>query len=116
MKYQVGDRVLILHSNEEADVVDIINDKMLLVDVQGVQFPVYMDKVDFPYLKKFTEKKIVPVKKEKQYVDDVKKEKSVKAERREDGVWLTILPVMITDELGHEIVDELKLYLANHTG
>lgn len=116
MKYQVGDRILILHSNEEADVVDIINDKMLLVDVQGVQFPVYMDQVDFPYFKRFTEKKIFPVKKEKQYVDDVRKEKTEKSERREDGMWLTVLPVMITDELGDEIVDELKFYLANHTG
>ena len=118
MKYQVGDKVLILHSNEEADVVDIINDKMLLVDVKGVQFPVYMDQVDFPYFKRFTEKKLFPVKKEKQYVDDVRKEKTEKqgkTERAEDGVWLTVLPVMIADEAGHEIVDQLKFYLANHT-
>src|SRR5689334_14500519 len=109
MKYQVGDKVLILHSNEEADVIDIINDKMLLVDVKGVQFPVYMDQVDFPYFKRFTEKKMFPVKKEKQYVDNVKKEKIEKTERQEDGVWLTILPVMKTDEFGDEIVEELKL-------
>ena len=63
MKYQIGDRVLLLHSNEEADVIDIINEKMLMVDVNGVQFPVYMDQVDFPYFKRFTEKKIVPFKK-----------------------------------------------------
>jgi len=115
MKYQVGDKVLILHSNEEADVIDIINDKMLLVDVQGVQFPVYMDQVDFPYFKRFTEKKLFPVKKEKQYVDDVRKEKKTEQTRAEDGMWLTVLPVMATDELGHEVVDELKFYLANHT-
>jgi hypothetical protein len=65
MKYQAGDTVLILHSNEEAQVVDIINDKMLLVDVKGVSFPVYMDQVDFPYFKRFSEKKIFPPKKEK---------------------------------------------------
>ena len=55
MKYQIGDRVLILHSNEEADIIDIINEKMLMVDVKGVSFPVYMDQVDFPYFKRFTE-------------------------------------------------------------
>ncbi len=115
MKYQVGDKVLILHSDEEAIVIDIINEKMLLVDVQGVQFPVYMDQVDFPYFKRFTEKKLFPVKKEKQYVDDVRKEKTEKTVRQEDGVWLTILPVMKTDEFGDEIVEELKLHLENRT-
>jgi hypothetical protein len=53
MKYQIGDIVLLLHSNEEGKVVDIISDKMLMVDVQGVVFPVYMDQIDFPYFKRF---------------------------------------------------------------
>ena len=104
MKYQVGDRVLILHSNEEGEVVDIINDKMLMVDVRGVTFPVYMDQVDFPYFKRFSEKKLFPTKKEKKYVDDVRKEKKTPDKRVEDGVWLTFLPVMETDEFGDEVV------------
>lgn len=115
MKYQVGDTVLILHSNEEGKVVDIINDKMLTVDVKGVSFPVYMDQVDFPYFKRFTEKKIFPSKKEKQFVDDVRKEKSSKEPRVEDGVWLTFLPVMDIDEFGDVVVEDLKLHLINHT-
>ncbi|MBK9570355.1 MAG: hypothetical protein IPO53_10900 [Chitinophagaceae bacterium] len=44
--------------------VDIINDKMLMVDVNGVSFPVYMDQVDFPYFKRFTEKKLFRLKRE----------------------------------------------------
>ena len=115
MKYQIGDKVLILHSNEEGEVIDIINKEMLLVDVDGVKFPVYMDQVDFPYFKRFTEKKLFPVKKEKQFVDDLKKEKPVREARVEDGVWFTVLPVMITDEFGDEIADELKLHLVNRT-
>ena len=115
MKYQLGDTVLILHSNEEARVVDIINDKMLMVDVKGVTFPVYMDQVDFPYFKMFTEKKIFPSKKEKQYVDDLRKENSQKEKKVADGVWLTFLPVMDTDEFGDVIVEELKLHLLNRT-
>src|SRR5258705_9266990 len=115
MKYQVGDIVLMLHSNEEGRIVDIMNDKMLMIDVEGVKFPVYMDQVDFPYFKRFSEKKMFPVKKEKQFVDDVRKEKPAKEARVEDGVWLTILPVMITDEFGDEIADQLKLHLANRT-
>lgn len=116
MKYQIGDKVLILHSNEEGEVVDIINDEMMLVDVGGVKFPVYMDQVDFPYFKRFTEKKLFPAKKEKQFVDDVRKEKPAREARVEDGVWLTVLPVLITDEFGDEIADHLKLHLVNRTG
>ena len=115
MKYQVGDIVLILHSNEEGEIVDIINDKMVMVDVKGVKFPVYMDQIDFPYFKRFSEKKMFIPKKEKLYVDDVKKEKTVKESRTEDGMWLAFLPVMNMDEFGDEVVDELKLHLINHT-
>lgn len=115
MKYQVGDKVLLLHSNEEGSVIDIIGHDMLLVDVGGVTFPVYADQVDFPYFKKFSSKKIVSSKKEKQYVDDIKKEKGAKATRLEDGVWLTFLPVMTEDEFGDEVVEELKVHLNNHT-
>lgn len=115
MKYQIGDIVLILHSNEEAEVVDIINDKMLMVDVKGVTFPVYKDQVDFPYFRRFTEKKPVSVKKERTYIDDVRKEKRQEQNRIEDGVWLTFLPVMDLDEFGDVIVEELKLHLVNHT-
>lgn len=115
MKYQIGDIVLILHSNEEGKVVDIINDKMMQVDVQGVSFPVYMDQVDFPYFKRFTEKKLFPAKKEKQFIDDLRKEKPLKEKKVVDGVWLIFLPVMDTDEFGDEIVEELKIHLINRT-
>ncbi|MCY7309743.1 MAG: Smr/MutS family protein [Chitinophagaceae bacterium] len=115
MKYQLGDTVLILHSNEEAQVVDIMNDKMLMVDVKGVTFPVYMDQVDFPYFKRFTEKKLFPAKKDKQFVDDVRKEKRSQEKKVVDGVWLTFLPVMDTDEFGDVVVEELKIHLINRT-
>ena len=59
MKYQLGDIVLLLHSQEEGEVVEIINDKMVLIDIDGVRFPVYIDQIDFPYFKRFSEKKIV---------------------------------------------------------
>jgi len=114
MKYEIGDRILILHSGEEGEILDIINDKMLMVDVKGVSFPVYMDQVDFPYFKRFTEKKTTPAPKQKQYIDDVRKEKS-KSDQKEDGIWLSFLPVMDLDEFGDEIVEELKIHLINHT-
>ena len=60
MKFEVGDKVLILHSNEEGEIVEIINDEMVLVDVRGVKFPAYIDQLDFPYFRRFTSKKLFP--------------------------------------------------------
>ncbi len=115
MKYQVGDTVIILHSEEEGQIVDFINDKMAMVEVKGVRFPVYLDQIDFPYFKRFTEKKPVPANRSKKYVDNLKKEKPTPVEKIVDGVWLTFLPVMDTDEFGDLVVEELKLHLVNHT-
>lgn len=115
MKFEVGDTVLLLHSNEEGQVIEIINEKMVLVDVKGVKFPAYIDQLDFPYFKRFSEKKIQPQKKPKQFVDDVRKEKPSNEKKVVDGVWLVIFPKFETDEFGDEVVDELKLHLVNNT-
>ncbi|HVT86529.1 MAG TPA: Smr/MutS family protein [Chitinophagaceae bacterium] len=115
MKFQIGDKVLLLHSNEEGEIIDIINDEMVLVDVEGVSFPAYIDQLDFPYYKRFTEKKQANASTEKKYIDDLKKEKQDSAYKKENGVWLAFLPVMKTDEFGDEIVEEMKLHLLNQT-
>lgn len=115
MKYQLGDIVLILHSNEEGQIIDFINDKMVMVDVKGVKFPVYLDQIDFPYFKRFSEKKIVKSPQQKVYVDDLRKEKPSGAAKVADGVWLTFLPVMDMDEFGDLVVQELKLHVVNQT-
>ncbi len=114
MKFQVGDKVLVLHSNEEGEVIDIINNKMVMVDVRGVKFPAYIDQLDFPYFRKFSGKKLFPNKKDKKYIDDIKKEKN-DSPKISDGVWITFLPVMETDEFGDEVVEELKMHLINRT-
>ena len=114
MKYQVGDKVLILHSNEQGEITDIIDDKMVMVNVRGVNFPVYMDQIDFPYFKQFSSKNLFPNKKEKQYVDDLKKEKKPN-HKIVDGVWLSFLPVMDIDEFGDDVVEELKVHIINRT-
>ena len=56
MKFQIGDKILVLHSQEEGEIIDIINDEMVMVEVDNIRFPVYMDQIDFPYFKRFTEK------------------------------------------------------------
>src|SRR4029077_12777574 len=102
MKYQIGDKVLVLHSREEGEVVDIINDKMVMIEVDGIRFPVYMDQIDFPYFKRFTEERSLDKfrnekKKEKKYVDNLKKEKTGAKYKVAEGVWLSFLPVFDKD-------------------
>ena len=114
MKFEVGDKVIVLHSNEEGEIVDIINKEMVMVDVQGVKFPAYIDQLDFPYFKKFSEKKS-PVEKSKKFVEDIRKEKLFQNKKIADGLWLAFLPVFDTDEFGDEFVKELKLHMVNNT-
>lgn len=116
MKYQLGDKILILHSNEEGFIVDFINDEMVMVDVDGVQFPVYKDQIDFPYFKMFSQKK-EPVKPQKLYIDQIPKEneKINKESIQEDGVWLYFFPKFIIDVFDDEVVELFKIYLVNKT-
>lgn len=118
MKYEIGDKILVLHSNEEGEVIDIINEKMVMIQVRGVKFPAYMDQIDFPYYKRFTEKKLFPPETKKKYVEDLRKEK-IPAKPLEkkvsDGVWLSFLPKFISDEFGDDVVTELKVHLINRT-
>jgi len=45
MKYQVGDEILVLHSNEEGHIIEIMNEEMVMIEVRGVKFPAYMDQM-----------------------------------------------------------------------
>lgn len=117
MKYQVGDDILVLLSNEEGKVIEIIDDKIVLIEVRGVKFPAYMDQIDFPYFKRFTEKKTAEKKiAPKTFIDQVPKEKPQPAKVRvADGVWLSLLPKFAIDDFNDEVVELLKVYLMNHT-
>ena len=71
MKYEVGDDIIVLLSNEEGKVVEIMNDKMVMIEIRGVKFPAYMDQIDFPYFYRFSKKKVEESQKSKKvYVDN----------------------------------------------
>jgi hypothetical protein len=118
MKYQVGDDIIVLHSNEEGKVIELISDKMVMIEVRGVKFPAYMDQIDFPYFQRFTKKKIVPEKKPeaKLYIYQVPKEKPQPTQVKvPDGVWLSFVPKFELDDFNDEVVDLLKIHLVNKT-
>ena len=114
MKFQVGDKVILLHSNEEGEVIDIINSKMVMVNVEGTKFPVYVDQIDFPYFKWFTQKKVESPR-PKKYIEDIKKEKDSPKPKLNNGIWLSFLPVFDKDVFDDDIVEKFRLYLVNQT-
>lgn len=115
MKYQLGDIVLLLHSQEEGEIVEIINKEMVMVEVKGIRFPVYLDQVDFPYFKRFSEKKIGTLQKNKVYIDNLKKEPSLPKNQEHSGVWISFLPEFHKDIFDEDVVEKLRIYLLNRT-
>ncbi|MCW3090813.1 MAG: hypothetical protein JWP81_1882 [Ferruginibacter sp.] len=113
MKYQEGDKIIVLLTNEEGTVVEIMNEKMVMIEVKGVRFPAYMDQIDFPYFKMFSEKRIVE--KKKIFIDDVKKEKGSPKIKVDQGVFLAFMPIFDKDIFDDDVVEKLKIYLINQT-
>lgn len=111
MKYEPGDKILVLITNEEGKVVEIINEKMVLIEVKGVRFPAYTDQIDFPYFKMFSEKKL-PEKK-KVFIDNVKTEKKGPKTKTGNGVLITFIPVFDKDIFDDDVVEKFKIYLVN---
>lgn len=111
MKYQPGDKILILLTDEEGTVLEIVNEKMVLVEVKGVKFPIYTDQIDFPYFKMFSQKPLAG--KKKVHIDQVQKEKARPKQKEGHGVSLSFIPVFDKDIFDDDIVEKFKLYLIN---
>ena len=112
MKYEIGDKLIVLHSKEEGRVIDIINDQMVMIEVRGVRFPAYMDQIDFPYFTMFSQAP-KPVQKKVIYVDQVKPEKKKIPKKGTGGVFISFLPVLDKDVFDDDVVEKLKVYLIN---
>ncbi|MEJ7587535.1 MAG: Smr/MutS family protein [Ferruginibacter sp.] len=113
MKYQQGDKIIVLMTNEDGTVVEILNEKMVMIEVKGVRFPAYMDQIDFPYFKMFSEKRVAE--KKKIFIDDVKQEKTKPKINVDKGVFLAFMPVFDKDIFDDDVVEKLKIYLINLT-
>ena len=111
MKYEVGDKIVVNATNEDGKVVEIMSEKMVMIEVRGVKFPAYTDQIDFPYFKMFSQPK--PVVKKNIYVDNIKREKTTKKQKIGDGVWLNFLPIYDKDIFEDDVVEKLKIYLIN---
>ena len=114
MKYEPGDKIIVMLTNEEGKVVEIMNEKMVMIEVKGVRFPAYMDQIDFPYFNMFSKKKVVE--KKKVYVDNLQKEKSnIKTQSGNSGMFISFMPIYDKDIFDDDVVEKLKIYLINQT-
>lgn len=111
MKYQPGDKIIVLLTEEEGKVLEIMSEKMVLIEVKGVKFPAYTDQIDFPYFKMFSEQRTVQ--KKKVFIDQVQKEKARPKTKEGNGVSLSFIPVFDKDIFDDDIVEKFKLYLVN---
>lgn len=115
MKFEIGDKVLIIHSNEEGEIINIINNEMVTIEVAGVQFPIYIDQIDYPYFKRFTEKKKATEQKSKLYIDQIPTEKQLTKNIEPNGISLKCIPIFDVNDVEGGIIKEIKLYLINQT-
>lgn len=111
MKFSIGDKVILKRTGEEGHIVSYINDKMVEVEINHTTFPVYLDDVDHPYLKWFTEKK--KPQKVKANIEQIPVEKTKqRTQRLAKGVYLSFMPEFKPNEM-EDIVDYLKVFLLN---
>ncbi|MFT4061764.1 MAG: Smr/MutS family protein [Edaphocola sp.] len=114
MKFSIGDIVLLKRTGEEGRVTELLGAGMLEVEVNGTHFPVFLDEVDHPYLKWFTEQRKAPA--GKRSVGDIPAENAkAKMPQVATGFHLSFVPVFKFDEFD-EVVDKLKVYFINQTG
>lgn len=110
MKFSIGDIISLKKTGEEGTVSAIISNDMVEVTVQGISFPVYIDDVEHPYLKWFTQKqKSKPIQQPEQIAPEKIKERLPKLSQ---GIYLSFLPIFSADDM-EDIVTQLKIFLIN---
>ncbi|MBS1773838.1 MAG: Smr/MutS family protein [Bacteroidetes bacterium] len=110
MKFSIGDKIILKQSGEEGVVTAYINEQMIEVEVSGITFPVYIDDIDHPYLKWFTEKKKTVSKSQPEQLPVEKHQ--FKTPKLAKGVYFSFLPEYKADVFEDEVKD-LKVYLLN---
>lgn len=105
---------MVLNTDEEGVVVEIMTEKMVMIEVNKVRFPVYTDQIDFPYFKMFTQQR--NIQKQKVYVDALKAEsKKGDIAEAKQGMYVSFVPVFEKDVFDDPIVEKIKIYLVNHS-
>jgi Smr domain len=111
MKFSIGDRVRFKRTGDEGVVASILDKNMVEVDLSGTIFPAFIDEIEHPYLKWFTEKS--PAKKGTTALPEIRVEKPIERRPRlATGIHLSFLPVFQTRDM-EEHAEQFRIYLLN---
>ncbi len=106
-----------LHSKEEATIIEFLDNELVCVDVQGVQFPVFLDQIDFPYYYRFSssQKRVSSEKQKtiKSSFEDLRVEKNNPDRSVVGGNLSFVLLPVVVDSNEEWLVESFKLYLHN---
>lgn len=111
MKFSIGDKILVKETEEEGYIVSFIGKDMAEVKVGRTTFPVYIDDIDHPYLKWFTNKKKQSANKSSPEQLPVEKQQH-KRQRLAKGVYMSFFPEFKREEM-EDVVDYMKVHLLN---
>lgn len=114
MKFEEGDKIIVIATGEYGIVIEWIDKKMLLIEVDSIRFPIYADQIDFPYFNEFSSKK-EPIRSVKNNIQIPKKEKQFQKQTLQDGVWISFLPVLDKDVFDDDVISHFRIFLLNHT-
>src|SRR5690554_6532333 len=114
MKFSVGDKVLMKHTEEEGVITRILNEEMVEVDIDGISIPAYIDEIEHPYLNWFLSENIKnKIRQEKEPIS-YKPEEKIKIAHLDKGFHLAFSTIFKMDFFD-EVVDFFKIYFVNQT-
>jgi hypothetical protein len=114
MKFSEGDKIALKSTAEEGEFVRVVDKKMVLIRINGTEFPVFASDIEHPYYNWFTDKKkSFLASSPKVYIDNIAAEKNKTANMGSLGMHLVFLPVYknIVDD---DIIEKVKVYLSNN--
>lgn len=113
MKFSIGDPVYVKSNNEEGVIQEFIGQDMASVKVNRKVYHAYLEDLEHPYLRWFTQKKVV-----KSSVKEIERLLPEKKDGRKkalpQGIYLVFMPIFVFDELD-DVVEKVKVYLYNET-
>lgn len=113
MKFSEGDKIVIRRSGEEGHIIRFIGSDMAEIEAGGTVFPIYLEEIDHPYLRWFTEKNKQATK--KAFREQISPEKPAERQARTpSGIHLVFFPEYQILDM-EERVKCLKVFLVNET-
>lgn len=117
MKFSIGDLVRVKTTGEEGKIIDILDDDMFEVNINGTVFPAHQDEIEHPYLHWFLQKQKINKIKKSILVDDLPVEKKKRKQdlvHSQPGFSLQFLPVYEDDGF-EDVITKIKVYLINQS-